>query len=104
MQIKIKLFFVLILVMTSIISCAGEKEKEITVDLTVPDTSWSIIIDEVKKVNDELWVISTVSQNRDMMGAQVISNIQASVKIKAPDLPLKIFILDVERPPFWQPS
>ena len=42
---------------------------------------------------NSLIVISTVSQNKDMMGAQVISNIQASVKIKAPDLPLKIFIL-----------
>ena len=52
----------------------GEDEKEITVNLTVPDAAWVIAIDEVHRVGSELWIISTVSRNPDLMGAQVISS------------------------------
>lgn len=68
-------------------------DNEVSVKLTVPDTTWTITINEVHKVENELWVISTVSQTPDMMGAQVISTLQASLKLAAPDLPVKNFII-----------
>ena len=71
----------------------GADEKEITVKLTVPDTAWTLTINEVHMVVNELWIVSTVSQNPDMMGAQVISTVQASLKLAAPDLPMKYFII-----------
>jgi len=91
MQKTNKIFMLLILILSTTFSCA--KEKEITINLTVPDTTWQITIDDVYIVENELWVISTVSQNPDLMGAQVISKIQASVKLAAPDLPVKHFVL-----------
>lgn len=74
-------------------AAAGAEEKEITVALTVPDATWSMTIEEVHSVGNELWVISSVSQNPDMMGAQVISTVQASLKIAVPDFPIRYFIV-----------
>lgn len=91
MQKTHKIFMLLVLILSTTFSCA--KEKEITVNLTVPDTTWQIAIDDVYIVGNELWVISSVSQNPDIMGAQVISIVQASVKIAVPDLPVKHFII-----------
>jgi hypothetical protein len=71
----------------------GADEKEITVKLTVPDAAWAIAIDEVHSVGNELLIISTVSRNPDLMGAQVISTVQASLKLAAPDLPLRYFVI-----------
>ena len=71
----------------------GADEREITVTLTVPDAAWAIAIDEVHEVKNEIWVISTVSRDPDMMGAQVISIVKASVKLVAPDLPVKHFVI-----------
>ncbi len=71
----------------------GADEKEITVKLTVPDAAWAITIDEVHSVRNELWIISTVSRNTDFIGAQVISTVQASLKLAAPDLPLRYFVI-----------
>lgn len=69
------------------------EEREITVTLTVPDSAWAIAIEEVHEVKDEVWVISTVSRDPDVMGAQVISIVEASVKFAAPDLPVKHFVI-----------
>jgi hypothetical protein len=71
----------------------GAEGREITVTLTVPDAAWAIAIDEVHEVNNEIWVISTVSRDPDVMGAQVISIVKASVKLAAPDLPVKHYII-----------
>jgi len=71
----------------------GAEEGEITVTLTVPDAAWTIAIDEVHEVKDEIWIISTVSRDPDVMGAQVISIVKASVKLAAPDLPVKHFVI-----------
>ena len=71
----------------------GAEEREITVTLTVPDAAWEISIDEVYEVKNEIWVISTVSRNPDIMASQVISIVKASVKFVAPDLPVKRFIV-----------
>ena len=88
-----KMMMILPLVLLFCTTAWGADEKEITVKLTVPDTAWTIAIEEVHKVGKELWVISTVSQNPDIMGAQVISTVHATLKLTAPDLPVKHFII-----------
>ena len=90
---KMMMMMILPLVLLFCTTAWGADEKEITVKLTVPDTAWTIAIDEVHRVGNELWVISTVSQNPDLMGAQVISTVQASLRLEAPDLPMKYFII-----------
>jgi hypothetical protein len=71
----------------------GAEEKEIEVRLTVPDPAWKITIDSVHQVNKELWVVSTVSRDPGVMGAQVISIVRASVRINAGDLPVRLFVI-----------
>jgi len=68
-------------------------EKEITVRLAVPDTTWAVAIDEVHKIGNELWVIAVVSQNPDVMGAQVITTVEDTLKLAAPDLPVQFFVI-----------
>jgi hypothetical protein len=86
-----RVIWLLILLLCTTASAADD--KEIMVKLTVPDAAWTIVIDEVHKVGNELWVISTVSHNPDMMSAQVISTVQASLKMVLPDLPTKYFVV-----------
>lgn len=90
---KVTKWIFLLLVLFFCTIAAGTGEKEITVKLTVPDTAWTVAIEEVYNVEGELWVISSVSQNPAVMGVQVISTVQASVKIAVPDLPVKHFII-----------
>ena len=71
----------------------GADQREIAVKLTVPDSAWAISIDGVYEVGNELWIISEVSQNPDALGSQVISTVRASIKLAAPDLPVKYFII-----------
>jgi hypothetical protein len=71
---------------------AGEIEIELEVRVTVPDTTWTVAIEEVYEVGDELWVISAVSQNTEIMGAQVISTVRDSLKLTAPDLPVQYYV------------
>ena len=83
----------LLLVLLFCTTVAGAAETMITVKLTVPDAAWTVAIEEVHKVEDSLWVISSVAKNSDIMGAQVISTVQDSVKITVPNLPVKNFII-----------
>ena len=71
----------------------GVHAKEITVTLTVPDSTWTLTIDEVHQVGEALWVIATVASNPDIMGAQVISTLQASLDLSVPDLPVSVFVI-----------
>ena len=66
---------------------------EISVKLAVPDSAWTLSIDEIHTVKEELWVVSSVSRDPDLMGAQVISMTQDTVKISAPVLPVKYFVI-----------
>jgi len=70
----------------------GAGGVEIAVELTVPDAAWKVTIDEVYRVGDELWVISTIFRDPDVMGVQVISTVRASLKLDAPELPVKHFV------------
>jgi hypothetical protein len=91
MQMTKRMILPLVLLLCTAVS--GADEKEITVKLTVPDAAWTIAIDEVHKVENELWVIAIVSRNPDLMGAQVISTVQTSLKLAAPDLSVKYFLI-----------
>lgn len=91
MRMTKRMILPLVLLLCTTAVCADE--KDIAVKLTVPDATWTIAIDEVHKVGNELWVISTVSQNPDVMGSQVISTVQVSLKLAVPDLPMKNFII-----------
>lgn len=91
MRITRRMILPLVLLLCTTAVCADE--NDIAVKLTVPDATWTIEIHEVHKVGNELWVISTVSQNPDVMGSQVISTVQVSLKLAVPDLPMKNFII-----------
>jgi hypothetical protein len=82
-----------LLVLLFCTTAVSADKKDITVELTVPDSTWTLAIDEVYRVGDELWVISIVSRNPEVAGAQVISIVRASVNLAAPDLPIKNFII-----------
>jgi hypothetical protein len=71
----------------------GTEGKQIEVRLTVPDAAYKIAIDSVYEVNKEIWVVSTVSRDPDIVGAQVISTVTATVKISVADLPVKHFVI-----------
>ena len=86
-----KKLMILLLVMSAI--TVGAEEKPIEVRLTVPDAAWKIAIDSVHQVNKEVWVVSTVSRDPDVMGAQVISTVTAKVQISAGELPVKHFVI-----------
>ena len=73
------------------VACDAD-EKEIKVRLSVPDTTWTVVIDEVHKIGNELWVLASVSQKSHVMGAQVITTVEDSLKLTAPDLPVKYFL------------
>ena len=91
MQMKRRIIMLLAVLVSA--ASKGEEKKEVTVTLRVPDAAWTIAIDEVRQVNGEIWVLSTVSRDPDRMGAQVISTVKASVQLPVPDQPVKHFII-----------
>ena len=70
----------------------AEEKRTITVSLLSPSSGWSISIDEVYKVDKELWVIASLS-NHPGPGLQVITTVKDSIEITAEDLLLKHFVL-----------
>lgn len=68
-------------------------EREIQIEITVPDTTWAVGIDQVVQVDQEIWVVATLRQDPGMMGAMVISTVKDSVKVEVEDLPVKYFVL-----------
>jgi hypothetical protein len=85
--------FLTILICTTALGAGKAEKKEIAISLTVPDSAWTISIDEVYEVRGELWVISSLSRDPDVTGLQVISTLKQSEKIVVPDLPVKHFVI-----------
>ena len=85
--------FLTILVSTAALGAGKAEKKEITIALTVPDSAWTISIDEIYEVSGELWVVSIVSRDPNTIGLQVISTLKQSETIVAPDLPVKHFVI-----------
>jgi hypothetical protein len=71
---------------------SAESGSGITVQLTVPDAAWTIAIDEIYRVANELWVISTLRRTGDL-SAQVISTVRDSVEICAYGVVVKHFVV-----------
>ena len=69
-----------------------ESKQIISLSLRVPSTNWSLDIQEIWQVENELWVIATLGTVGDAGGA-AISIVTDSVEIIAEDLPIKYFIL-----------
>jgi hypothetical protein len=67
--------------------------REIRIELTVPDTAWSIRIEDVYRVADELWAISRLHRSPDAIGLTVITTVSNAVAVQAGPLPVKHFVL-----------
>lgn len=68
-------------------------EKAITVEVLTPDGAWEVKIDEVRRVNNELWVFATVGRPEDSIGAMMISAAFDRIEGRFPDLPMKTFVV-----------
>lgn len=68
-------------------------ERTIGVEVTVPDSAWRVTILEVYRAKDRLLVISSLHRDPEVMAAQVISRATDAVRIPAPDLPVKHYVL-----------
>ena len=88
------------LVALFVIGCAGSPvsssapaiERDIGVTLKVPDTAWRIDIKEVYQIDDALIVISELSRPAGH-GGQMITTVVDTVRIAAPDLPVKHYVV-----------
>jgi zinc protease len=89
-----------VLLLMAMVGCAGNSaavsadraDRDITVRLTVPDTGWSIVIQEIYQTNGELAVISQLSRSKGM-AAQMITTVSDTARVNAPDLPVKHYVV-----------
>ena len=68
------------------------RESTISVQLAVPDGGWKIRIDRVYQTPTHLLAVSKLERNPGL-AIQVISQAKDSVKVKAPKLPVRHFVL-----------
>lgn len=67
--------------------------RTITVELQAPNPLWSVAIREVRRVDDELWVLSELNKQHGM-AAMVISTVSDQVTVEAPDdLPVRHYTI-----------
>ena len=76
-------YFALLFSLAGIASCSGEESREITVEIQAPDGGWSISIEKVYRVEEELWVISRL-QRSPGMAIQQITTVSDRVEVAAP--------------------
>lgn len=90
-----------VLLLMAMVGCAGNSaavstdraDRDITVRLTVPDTGWSIDIQEIYQANGELAVISQLFRSKGM-AAQTITTVSDTARVNAaPDLPVKYYVV-----------
>ncbi len=68
------------------------QDRTISVSVTVPDMAWKIRIEEIYYVKGDLLVISRLTR-ADGHGAQAISVVSDSMRIKAPESTIRHYIL-----------
>ena len=68
------------------------RESTVSVQLTVPDGGWKIRIDRVYQIPTHLLAVSKLERSQGL-AIQVISQAKDSVKVKAPKLPVRHFVL-----------
>ena len=68
------------------------RESTVSVQLMVPDGGWKIRIDQVYQTSTHLLAVSKLERSPGL-AIQVISQAKDSVKVKAPKLPVRHFVL-----------
>ena len=66
--------------------------RTLVVTCTVPSSGWSLEVDEVRRVGDELWFLSSLTRPEGL-ALTVISEVSAMADVYAPDLPIKHFMI-----------
>lgn len=92
MRYLIALIFGQLLLAPTIFADEG-KPVAIEVTVTVPDSAWKLEILEVHQADSEIIVISRVSRDPDLIGAQVITTLSQKINLIIPDLPVKHYVL-----------
>ena len=83
--------FLLTLLLAATLRAEENPVRTITINCTVPSSGWTLEVDEVRRVGDELWVLSRLTKPEGM-ALSVISTVKASVSLNAQDLPVKLFM------------
>ena len=68
------------------------RESTVSVQLTVPDGGWKVRIDQVYQTPTHLLAVSKLERSPGP-AIQVISQVKDSVKVKAPKLPVRHYVL-----------
>ncbi len=71
---------------------AHARESTVSVQLTVPDGGWKIRIVQVYQTSTHLLAVSELKRHQGP-AIQVISQVKDSVKVKAPKLPVRHYVL-----------
>jgi hypothetical protein len=69
-----------------------DENRTISVELTVPSPAWSVSIEKIWIVQDEVWVLARAKRKEGVMAAQVITTVRDSVPVSAPPGPKKVFV------------
>ena len=68
-------------------------ERTYEIKLPAPTPAWSVKIDSVWVVGKEIWVICKLSEKKDGMFAQVITEISDRVTLKLPDISPEYYVI-----------
>ena len=68
-------------------------QKTIAVEVLTPDGAWEVQIEEVRRVNNELWVFARVHRPAGAIGAMMVSAASDQVDGRFPDVPVKTFVV-----------
>ena len=91
-----KSIFIFMATCLSILPLASADEaepSEIMITVTVPDSAWQLEVLEVHQTDKEIIVISEVSRDPNVFGAQVITTLSQKLNLIIPDLPVKHYVL-----------
>ena len=91
-----KSIFIFMVTCLSILPLASANETEpsiIMITVTVPDSAWQLEVLEVHQTDKEIIVISEVSRDPNVFGAQVITTLSQKLNLIIPDLPVKHYVL-----------
>jgi hypothetical protein len=72
---------------------AAVVEKTIAVEVMTPDGAWEIKIEEIRQVQQELWVFARVVRPEGAIAAMMHSAASDQISGRFPDLPLKVFVV-----------
>ncbi|MEM9227676.1 MAG: hypothetical protein AAGA45_06880 [Verrucomicrobiota bacterium] len=68
--------------------------KLLDLDMEVPTPAWTVSIDEVYIVGDEMWAIAALKEKQGAMSPQVITQVENRVIVKdVPNLPVTYYVL-----------